>query len=216
MSKFNLVYVDFPWSYNSRNNPNTKFGTGMHKYNGMSIEEIKELPIQDICAENCAIVAWAVGAKMDEFFEWQRHLSKFGFRYATQLFSWVKVSKEGKPRALPGYYTLSNVETAFLLVRGSMPVVTKGNKQVLLDELEEEVWLAQCQKPHSAKPVEIRDRLDSIFGSVISKVELFSRQPRKLDEKFWINVGNEVGETVGMDIREAIELLKSDDYLSVN
>jgi N6-adenosine-specific RNA methylase IME4 len=213
MTKFDLVYIDFPWKYNARNNSETKFGTGMHKYNGMSIEEIKSLPIQDICAENCVIVAWAVGAKMDEFFDWQRHMTQFGFRYATQIFSWLKVSKEGKPRSLPGYYSLSNVETAFLLVRGSVPVVKKGNKQVLLDEIDEELWQSECLKPHSKKPIEIRHRLDSIFGSNIDKLELFSRQSKKFDEYFWVNAGNEVGETLGLDIRDAFSQISDGTYI---
>lgn len=116
--KFNLLYVDFPWMFNSRDNKHTKFGTGMHKYPGMSIDQIKAIDLDSIAGKDCAIAAWATGAKMEEFFLWQQHMKNFGFRYASKIFSWVKVAKDGTPRALPGFYSLSNTEDCFLLVRG--------------------------------------------------------------------------------------------------
>lgn len=212
--KFKLLYIDWPWKFNARNNPDTRFGTGMHKYQGMSISDICKVNIQDICDENCAIAFWVTGAKLAEAFIWQRHMEQFGFRYATKLFTWLKVAKDGKPRSLPGTYTLSATEDVLLLVRGSMPVVKKGEKQILLDELdiEHEAFTEVCLKPHSRKPLIIRERLETIFGDV-PRVELFSRQEKKYDDFSWHNVGNEVAETPGLDVNQAIELIKDDKYV---
>jgi N6-adenosine-specific RNA methylase IME4 len=212
--KFKTIYIDFPWEYNKRNNASTKFGTGMHKYRGMPIQEIISLgeDINSVCEEDCAILAWATGAKMDQFFQWATAMKKFGFRYCTKPYTWLKVSKEGKPRALPGFYTLSNVEDVFLLARGSVKVHTKGEKQVFLDEISTEILEEVCLQPHSRKPEIFKGKIVKTFGDV-SRLEIFSRADKKLDDDGWINVGNEVGETLGMDVREALKLIRENKYI---
>ena len=54
--KYNIIYADPPWKYNTRNNTKTKFGGGaMGHYPVLSLQEIKELPIARISDENCAL-----------------------------------------------------------------------------------------------------------------------------------------------------------------
>lgn len=214
-NKFKIIYIDFPWKFNSRSNPNTKFGSGMSVYAGMSLDEIKSISslLNGICDDSCAILAWATGAKMNEFFEWAFHMrDNYGFRYCTKLYSWLKVSKDGTPRALPGFYSLSNTEDVFLLARGKVDVVQKGDKQVVLEELPEEVLREVCLKPHSRKPSFIREKIVKTFGDV-PRIEIFSRSEKKFDSDGWVNVGNEVAETPGLDIRNALSMLVADTYI---
>ena len=54
--KYNVIYADPPWKYNSRANHKTRFGGGANgHYELMSMEEIKKLPIEEIADKNCAL-----------------------------------------------------------------------------------------------------------------------------------------------------------------
>ena len=48
LKKYNIIYADPPWKYNSRANHKTKFRGGAEgHYKLMSMEEIKALPIKN-------------------------------------------------------------------------------------------------------------------------------------------------------------------------
>ena len=214
--RFSLVMTDFAWQFNARTNPNTKFGSGMNVYQGMSLKEILATaePINDICTENVAIVSWICSSKADQYFLWLEEMKKFGFRHCSKLFSWIKIAKSnGKPRALPGYYSLGATEDLYLMVRGSLPIVKKGVKQVLdgdFDWVEDTVFTDVCQKPHSKKPDSVRGKLVEIFGDV-PRIELFARNRNKMQDG-WLAVGNEIAPDY-LDIFEALRQIKEDIYL---
>jgi N6-adenosine-specific RNA methylase IME4 len=213
--KFKLIYIDFPWRFNARNNANTKFGHGMSVYQGMSLQDILKTasPINDICDENCVILSWICNAKADEYFLWLEQMKKFRFRHVGKLFSWVKIAKSGQPRALPGHYTLGNTEDLYIAVRGSVEVKKKGVKQVLdgqFDWTEDIVFTDYCQQPHSKKPDSVRDKLVEIFGDV-PRLELFARNRYK-NQDGWVSAGNEI-EPDYLDIFTALELVKNDKYV---
>ena len=64
---------------NARNNLNTKFGGGVHAhYPTMSFEEIKELPVGKIAAEDCALFLWTTFPYIDKQLE---VFSAWGFEY---------------------------------------------------------------------------------------------------------------------------------------
>lgn len=93
MEKFNIIYADPPWKYRSRN-IHSKFGGGAAAhYNLMTMEEIKNLPINELADKNCALFLWVTFPLLDEqikmFKEW-------GFSYKTLGFSWIKTNKNDK------------------------------------------------------------------------------------------------------------------------
>ncbi len=216
--KFKLIYLDFPWAFNARNNSDTKFGKGMNIYTGMPLKDILRTAeyINDIASENCMIASWTVGSKLNEHFLWLQELQKHdkNWRHCAKMFSWVKIAKSGLPRALPGYYTLGATEDLFLCGRGSITIFKKGEKQVLngdFDWVEDTVFTDYCQQPHSKKPDNVRDKLVEVFGD-IPRIELFARARYK-NQDGWINAGNQVVDTPNMDIFEALKLIKDDTYL---
>ena len=76
MEKFNIIYADPPWKYRNRN-IHSKFGGGAAAhYNLMTMEEIKNLPIKELAAENCALFLWVTFPLLDEqiklFKEWKQ------------------------------------------------------------------------------------------------------------------------------------------------
>ena len=182
MEKFNIIYADPPWKYRSRN-IHSKFGGGAAAhYNLMTMEEIKNLPINELAAENCALFLWVTFPLLDEqikmFKEW-------GFTYKTLGFSWIKTNKnDKKPCFGVGYYTKSNCEVCLLGIKGQMKPVSNKVSSVIISERRE----------HSRKPDEIRDKIVELFGD-IPRLELFAR--KKFDG--WKAWGNEIDSDIDME-----------------
>jgi len=71
---------------------------------------------------------------------------------------------------------------------------------------------------HSFKPIRVRELIVELLGKDKSYVELFARNTdeypilKKYDGQ-WVYVGNEIGETPGLDIRDAIEQIKNNTYI---
>ena len=162
--KYNLIYLDPPWRYNSRNNKNTRFGGGAEAhYPLMSMEEIKELPIQDIAADNCAMFLWTTFPYLDKQIKLFEH---WGFIYKTLGFSWIKLNtKNKKPFFGVGYYAKSNCEVCLMGIKGRMKPVSNKVSSVVLSPRER----------HSKKPDVVRERIVELFGDV-PRIELFARQ----------------------------------------
>ena len=142
-----------------------------------SMEEIKNLPINELADENCALFLWVTFPLLDEqikmFKEW-------GFSYKTLGFSWIKTNKnDKKPCFGVGYYTKSNCEVCLLGVKGQMKPVSNKVSSVIISERRE----------HSRKPDEIRDKIVELFGD-IPRIELFARK------KAW---GNEIDSDIDME-----------------
>lgn len=164
MEKYNIIYADPPWKYAKRNNPKTRFGIGMHRYKGMTFQEILNLQqfVKSLAAENCALFMWHVAPKLAQY-PIDVIFKNWGFRYVTKAFCWVKIDKKFKLRYLPGHYTGSNTEDCYLGIKGKMPRLNGGVNQVVLAPLTK----------HSEKPVIVRDRIVQLYGD-LPRIELFA------------------------------------------
>ena len=184
----------------------------MHKYTGSTVQQLNDFELENFAAKDSAIITWTVAPKLDQYFEYVEHMKQFGFRHVTKLFCWIKVDKTGIPRALPGNYTLSNSEDCYLMVRGKMPVLKKGFRQVIsTEDLETEDIYTTVLKPHSTKPPSVKEKIVQIFGDV-PRLELFARNILKFQDG-WVHCGNEVIGTEGLDIKEALNFIKEGRYL---
>ena len=175
-NRYEIIYADPPWRYNARNNPNTKFGGGVHAhYPTMSFEEIKELPIEKITAEDCALFLWTTFPYIDKQLE---VFSAWGFEYKTLGFSWIKLNKRNQqPFFGTGYYTKSNCECCLLGIKGKMKPISN--------------YVSSClilpRREHSRKPDEVRTAIVRLFGDR-PRIELFARE----QTVGWDCWGNEV------------------------
>ena len=225
MSRYRILYSDPCWDYS--NNLNGRPELGGKPYDTLTMAELSALPIPDIAEKDSLLFQWATFPKLKESIEL---MENWGYKFITVPFVWLKINPSGKVietvvegKALPnieiiggiysglGHYTNGNSEIVLMGKRGKgVPRISKSVKQTILapDQFETDIVVAPRAK-HSAKPAEVRNRIDALFGSV-SKVELFSRQNERLDSYGWTNVGNEVSGY--LDIREALELIKSDSY----
>lgn len=163
-NRYKVLLADPPWRYNARNNKNTKFGGGAGgHYDTMSIEEIKALPIKNICADNCAIFLWVTFPYLDKHIE---VLKAWGFEYKTVAFTWVKTNKNNNnPFFGIGYYTKSNAEICLLGIKGKMKPISNKVSSIVMSPRQE----------HSRKPECIHKRIEELFGNV-PRCELFSRK----------------------------------------
>ena len=176
MKKYQIIYADPPWKYNSRANHKTRFRGGAYgHYPLMTMDDIKTLPIKEIADENACLFMWAtfpyLKGQLEIFRAW-------GFEYKTLGFLWVKLnSKNGEPFFGVGFYSKSNAEVCLLGIRGRLKPITNYISQIIVSP----------RRLHSQKPDEVREKIVDLFGD-LPRVELFAR--RKVEG--WDCWGNEV------------------------
>ena len=174
--RYSILYVDPPWSYQG-----CHLGTGspvVVPYSVMTVDELKALPVPEICETDCLLFMWAVSPLLPEAIEVGK---AWGFEYKTVAFVW------NKKATTIGYYTLSQVEICLVFKRkgGKIPH-PRGRRNV-------RQFLSCKRGEHSRKPLEIKQRIGEMFPSQ-SKIELFARpdwidRQMSVDWDFW---GDEV------------------------
>jgi len=188
--KFNIIYLDPAWYFPKRNNLKTKFGGGItDKYPPMKIEDIKNLPIQDLADDNCAIFMWITTSMTSDsdIIDKLSLLKHWGFKIPNIAFNWKKEYKNGKTHFGTGYYTKSGSELCILGIKGKMKPISNYISSIVESPLEY----------HSKKPDIIADKIVELFGD-LPRIELFARQPRN----GWITIGQELS---GLDIKDDIK-----------
>lgn len=142
----------------------------------MSLEELKELPIDKISEKDSVLLVWCTGPHNHNALEMIKH---WGFKYITWQYTWVKRNKNNYSYHRGyGHYTQSNLEICLLAKKG------KG-----LKVLRHDIPQPYDGPPgdHSAKPNAFRERTEQMFGDV-NRLEGFARiKPHK-----WDAVGDDV------------------------
>ena len=182
---YDLIYCDPPWEYGNR----ISNGAACNHYSTMSMEELKRLPIWKVAAENAVLAMWYTGTHNREAVELAE---SWGFRVRTMKgFTWVKLNQNAADRfnkALSagelvdfndllemldretrmngGNHTRSNTEDVLIATRGTgLQRASASVKQVV----------HTCLGEHSAKPWEVRNRLEQLYGDV-KRIEIFARE----------------------------------------
>lgn len=57
MKKYQIIYADPPWTYNSKRSNYINNGSGetLRHYDTLTIDELKEMPVKDIIDKNCML-----------------------------------------------------------------------------------------------------------------------------------------------------------------
>lgn len=161
--KYNIVYADPPWRYKVW----SKKGNGRsaeNHYPTMEKSAIQRLPIQRICAKDCALFLWVTAPCLNEGLEL---IPKWGFTYKTMAFTWIKQNKKNNGMFTGmGYYTRANAEYCLLATKGKvLERKSHSVSSVVISHIEQ----------HSKKPDEVRERIVELFGD-LPRIELFARQ----------------------------------------
>ena len=176
IAEYQIIYADPPWHCWVGGNRNAS-----KHYNCMGIEDIYAMPVAKIAAKNCALFLWATFPMLPECIE---TLRRWGFRYSTVAFTWIKRNPKSDAMFMGcGNYTRANAEICLLGIRGSMKRKDKTVRQIIY----------ASRGRHSSKPTETRDRIIQLFGD-LPRVELFARYK----VPGWDAWGNEVKSDIEM------------------
>lgn len=171
--KYQIIYADPPWSYRDKCNAGQRGAA--FKYQTMTIDDIKSLPVQNIADDNCVLFLWATMPLLQEALD---TIKAWKFKYKTVGFAWVKMNKiKATPFWGMGNWTRSCGEVCLLAVKGKPQRVSKSVHSVVMSPIE----------AHSKKPAEVRERIVKLMGDV-PRIELFARQ----QVEGWDCWGNEV------------------------
>ena len=143
----------------------------------MKTEDICAIDVESIAMKDCLLFLWATSPTLPVAFD---VIKAWGFRYATVAFVWDKKNIN------PGYYTLSQCEICLVAKKGKIPQ-PRGARNV-------RQFLSEKRTAHSAKPEEVRRRIELMFPDQ-RKIELFHRGPPATGWTCW---GNETEQPKGV------------------
>ena len=175
--KFKTIYADPPWYFNDKLDP-----TRHKPYSTLTVEELKDLPIEEISDTQAHLYLWSPNVLLREALE---VMDSWGYTYKTYIV-WLKITARGKLWFGMGHYFRASTEILLFGVRGSLKTRSKSLRNLII-----------AKKPsyHSGKPLEAYDLIEE--ASYPPRLELFSRNVRE----GWECIGYDVD---GMDIRESI------------
>lgn len=160
--RFGVIYADPPWLYS---NQGTRAATSNH-YGGMTVDELCELPIQGLAADDAFLHLWTTNAFL---FDCPRIMAAWGFEYRS-VFVWAK------PQMGIGNYWRVSHEFLLLGKRGRPQWKDRGLMS----------WASLDRARHSAKPERVRQMIERANDGPY--LELFARQPAE----GWACWGNEI------------------------
>ena len=160
--KYDIIYADPPWKYGGGKGKNSKkWGNSLSAYSCMKLTDLKNMPVETIASDNCALFMWVTLPMLNEGLEL---MNAWGFKYKTTAFVWNKIYENGKPYCGMGYWTRSGSEICILGFRGKMKRISTRVYQVITSVV----------KRHSEKPDEARIRIVELVGD-LPRIELFAR-----------------------------------------
>lgn len=181
--KYNVVYADPPWSYRSKSGRGFRHAAE-HKYDVMTLDDIKAMPVADLCQKDAVLFLWTTVPMLPDALE---VVKAWGFKYKT-LITWRKVRSLGM-----GFWFRGQCEHLILGVRGGVKPFRSQKVNFHQSTVLE----------HSRKPDYFRKLIDDVvrvsFGEPV-KLEMFARSA---DDMFpdhhlqgWDVFGNEVNNSI--------------------
>ncbi len=191
MKKYNVIYADPPWKIKAgRELKGYKIENGKQvfipvsnkardtSYSSMSIEEIKNLNVSEIAAENCHLYIWVTNSHLPFVFD---IIKAWGFEYSTAIV-WAKNKLGG---GLGGAFPITT-EYLIFAKKGKL----KASKR------NEGTWYnvkrtyENGYPKHSKKPDFFYELIEQTSPGL--KLEMFARTKRE----GWDNWGNEIENNV--------------------
>ena len=160
LGKHSVLYVDPPWDY---------MGEMEVGYPCMKLQEIKDMPIKNICEEDAVLFMWCSSSLLGEALE---VIGAWGFKFKTSAI-WDKGT------AGQGPYFRQAHEVLMIATKGKVPEVNPSGRPSSV--------LKYPRREHSRKPEELYQIIDGMYPE-LSKIELFCRgEPAE----GWSGWGNE-------------------------
>jgi len=164
--KFGTILADPPWQFQNRTGKVAPEHKRLARYQTLSLDEIKALPVPDASAEVCHLYLWVPNALLPLGIE---VMQAWGFQYKSNIV-WHKIRKDGGSDGRGvGFYFRNVTELMLFGVRGKNARTLKpGRTQVN--------YLSSRKREHSRKP----DEQYRIFEACSKGpyLELFARGER--------------------------------------
>lgn len=176
--KYNIIYADPPWQFNSRiHQENRGFTHSLEKhYDTMTEQDICDLPVKNITADDCILFMWVTDSHLQEGLN---VIKSWGFDYKTIGFTWVKHYASGSTCYNFSPYLLKSTEICLIGMKGKLANIKARNDIKGL--------VADIRTKHSKKPEEVRRRIEQMCQD-LPRIELFARHKTE----GWDVWGNEV------------------------
>ena len=139
----------------------------------MTLQQICDLPVPSICADDAVLFLWATNPKLKEAFE---VIEAWDFEYLTNMV-WMK------DRIGTGYYFRGQHELLLVGKRGKMPVPGESDRPPSV--------LHSPRRKHSQKPHEVYIIIEALYPSQ-KFLELFARSKRA----GWTSWGDEIPQCI--------------------
>lgn len=200
MKKYNIIYADPAWQqkagrplsggYKKENgvqvfNPISDKSADL-PYDTMKFEDILNLPISDLTADNCHLYLWVTNKYLMKA---EQVINAWGFKYSTTLV-WAK-----KPIG-SGMGGTFKVSTEFLIfaTKGKVADITK--EKVNGTFFEQKRQYVNGYPCHSKKPDFFYELIEKVSAG--EKLELFARNKRE----GWDAWGNEIESSLTLGVEE--------------
>lgn len=167
--KYETIYADPPWRFQNRTGKVAPEHKRLNRYETMSLEEIKALPVKEITGEKAHLYLWVPNALLPDGLA---VMDAWGFEYKGNLI-WEKVRKDGYPDGRGVGFYFRNVTEILLF-----GIKKKSAPNRTLAPARSQVNLIRSQKrEHSRKPDEFIPIIEAC--SQAPRIELFARGDRE-------------------------------------
>lgn len=172
---FGTVLADPPWRFQNRTGKMAPEHRRLTRYETMTLDVIRNLPIRDYLTEPAHLYLWVPNALLPEGID---VLRAWGFEYKSNIV-WHKIRKDGGSDGRGvGFYFRNVTELVLFGIRGkNARTLRPGRTQVNL--------IASRKREHSRKPDELYDVIERCSPGPF--LELFARGKREN----WSVWGNE-------------------------
>lgn len=181
--KYPIIYADPAWKFNNKRTGGSMSSGADHQYKTvMNAEQIAQLPIKEIAADDSILFLWWVASQPKEAI---LVAESWGFEIKTMNgFVWRKLTKTGKPWFGMGFYTRAGSESCLIATRGNPKILSHSIRAVV----EAKVPVDENNRYiHSKKPNIFRERIVQLVGEN-PRIELFARE----EFEGWDAWGNEL------------------------
>jgi len=162
---YKTILADPPWRFTNRTGKVAPEHKRLNRYDTLSFDEIKEIPVQVVSEKDSHLYLWVPNALLLEGLE---VMKAWGFKYKTNLI-WHKVRKDGGPDGRGvGFYFRNTTEMILFGIRGSQRTLAPGRSQVNIIRTQ--------KQEHSRKPDGVYDIIEQCSPGPY--LELFARGKR--------------------------------------
>ena len=172
---YRTIYADPPWQFQNRTGKVAPEHKRLKRYETMSLDEIKRLPVSEAAGEKSHLYLWVPNALLPEGLE---IMKAWGFEYKTNII-WEKVRTDGQPDGRGvGFYFRNVTEILLFGIRGD-------NNRTLAPARSQVNLIRTMKREHSRKPDEIIPIIERCSPGPF--IELFARG----DREGWAMWGNQ-------------------------